>query len=81
MALKKVEKKVSLNVKIPEELDKRLKRARELARRQNKQFNVSNLVKIFLEKELKRVEKELEIKVDINQRNLDFEEWKKNTIE
>lgn len=81
MALKKVEKRVSLNVKIPEELDKRLKRARELARRQNKQFNVSNLVKIFLEKELKRVEKELEIKVDINQRNLDFEEWKKNTIE
>ena len=81
MALKKVEKRVSLNVKIPEELDKRLKRARELARRQNKQFNVSNLVKIFLEKELKRVEKELEIKVDINQRNLDFEEWEKNTIE
>jgi len=56
MALKKVEKKVSLNVKIPEELDQRLKRAREIARSQNKRFNVSVLVSNFLEKELKKVD-------------------------
>lgn len=67
MALKKVENKVSLNVKISHELDARLKRAREVARSKKMIFNVSKLVSQHLEKELKKVEKELSINKDIKE--------------
>lgn len=67
MALKKVEKKVSLNIKISKELDERLKRARQEARNQGMKFNVSAEVESFLVKELKKVEKTLRIEQDINE--------------
>lgn len=51
--------KVSLNIKITDELDTRLKSAREEARKQGFMFNVSQLVQIMLEDELEKVEKEL----------------------
>lgn len=74
MALKKVEKKVSLNIKISPEMDLRLKRARQAARDQGMIFNVSKEVESFLEKELKKVEKSLsieqDIKEDLNQMDL-----------
>lgn len=57
--LNKVEKKVSLNIKISADLDARLKRARRYARAQNMKFNVSAEVEKFLLSELKKVEKEL----------------------
>ncbi|EGR0766806.1 hypothetical protein ETS23_24470 [Vibrio parahaemolyticus] len=74
MALKKVEKKVSLNIKISSEMDLRLKRARQAAREQGMIFNVSKEVESFLERELKKVEKylsiEQDIKEDLNQMDL-----------
>ncbi|WP_407501802.1 hypothetical protein [Vibrio parahaemolyticus] len=74
MALKKVEKKVSLNIKISSDMDLRLKRARQAAREQGMIFNVSKEVETFLEKELKKVEKylsiEQNIKEDLNQMDL-----------
>ncbi len=65
MALKKVEKKVSLNIKVSEEMDFRLKRARKAARGQGLKFNVSKEVESILSKELKRVEKQLGLCSDI----------------
>lgn len=74
MALKKVEKKVSLNIKISSDMDLRLKRARQAAREQGMIFNVSKEVESFLERELKKVEKSLsieqDIKEDLNQMDL-----------
>lgn len=74
MALKKVEKKLSLNIKISSEMDLRLKRARQAAREQGMIFNVSKEVESFLERELKKVEKSLsieqDIKEDLNQMDL-----------
>jgi ABC-type Zn2+ transport system substrate-binding protein/surface adhesin len=74
MNLKKVEKKVSLNIKISSDMDLRLKRARQAAREQGMIFNVSKEVESFLEKELKKVEKHLSIeqniKEDLNQMDL-----------
>lgn len=67
MALKKVEKKVSLNIKVSHALNERLKRARKIARENGSQFNVSNIVELYLEKELKKIEKVLNIKQDINE--------------
>lgn len=67
MALEKVESKVSLNIKISSDLDARLKRARAEARNQGMKFNVSQEVENFLLKELKKVEKTLSIKQDINE--------------
>lgn len=67
MALKKVEKKVSLNIKISSEMDLRLKRARQAAREQGMIFNVSKEVEGFLERELKKVEKSLSIEQDITE--------------
>lgn len=67
MALKKVEKKVSLNIKISSEMDLRLKRARQAAREQGMIFNVSKEVESFLERELKKVEKSLSIEQDIKE--------------
>lgn len=67
MALKKVENKVSLNIKITPELDARLKRARAKARENGMMFNVSELVEKQLIKELKKVEKQLSIKEDIRE--------------
>lgn len=67
MALEKVEKKVSLNIKISKELDERLKRARQEARNQGMKFNVSAEVENFLLKELKKVEKTLRIEQDISE--------------
>lgn len=67
MTLKKVEKKVSLNIKISGILDDRLKRARRVARENGMQFNVSSKVEDYLEKELKKVEKELSITQDVTE--------------
>ncbi len=67
MGLKKKEKKVSLNIKISAEMDRRLKRARETARAQGAMFNVSVAVERFLEKELKKVEKDLHIEQDVDE--------------
>lgn len=69
MALTKVESKVSLNIKVPQSLDARLKRARKTARERGLKFNVSVEVERFLEKELKKVEKELGITQDISESN------------
>lgn len=80
MGLKKVEKKVSLNIKITAELDARLKRARKIARENDCKFNVSQEVEAFLEKEVKRVEKILSITQDVNEEKnqLDLlKKWKK----
>ncbi|PMM23379.1 hypothetical protein [Vibrio lentus] len=74
MVFKKVEKKVSLNIKISSEMDLRLKRARQAAREQGMIFNVSKEVESFLERELKKIEKSLsieqDIKEDLNQMDL-----------
>lgn len=74
MALKKVEKKVPLNIKISSAMDLRLKRARQAAREQGMIFNVSKEVESFLERELKKVERSLsieqDIKEDLNQMDL-----------
>lgn len=51
--------KVSLNIKVTEDLDIRLKSAREEARKQGFMFNVSQLVQAMLEDELQKVEIEL----------------------
>ena len=67
MALKKSGKKVSLNIKISEDLDARLKRARKEARAQGMMFNVSSEVEAFLLREIKKVEKSLSISQDINE--------------
>lgn len=67
MALKKVEKKVSLNIKVSSEMDLRLKRARQAAREQGMIFNVSKEVESFLERELKKVEKYLSIEQNITE--------------
>ncbi|MGR5262304.1 hypothetical protein ACPV5Q_20345 [Vibrio astriarenae] len=64
MKLTKVEKKVSLNIKISTDMDFRLKRARKAARGQGMMFNVSQEVESFLEKELKKVEKDLGLHED-----------------
>lgn len=69
MALEKVENKVSLNIKVARDIDARLKRARAEARKQGMKFNVSAEVENFLLKELKKVEKLLSIKQDINESN------------
>ncbi len=66
MALKKVESKVSLNIKVSKDLDDRLKRARKVAREKGMIFNVSAEVETFLLKELKKVEKSLSIKEDVD---------------
>jgi post-segregation antitoxin (ccd killing protein) len=67
--LKKVENKVSLNIKVSSEMNDRLKRVRDEARKRGMKFNVSASVEDFLEKELKKVEKKLSCEQDIN-------EWK-----
>jgi post-segregation antitoxin (ccd killing protein) len=67
--LKKVEKKVSLNIKISADLDARLKRARMIARAKGLKFNVSQEVEKFLLSELKKVEKELSCEQDISEWN------------
>lgn len=67
--LKKVEKKVSLNIKVSADMDARLKRARQVAREKGLKFNVSAEVEAFLEKELKKVEKNLSIEQDIHEYN------------
>lgn len=59
--IKKVEKKVSLNIKIEKSIDERLKRARSAARDQGGKFNVSEHTEEFLLKLLKDIEKELGI--------------------
>ncbi|HCH1318501.1 TPA: hypothetical protein NKQ12_004675 [Vibrio parahaemolyticus] len=64
MTLKKVEQKKSLNIKVSEDMDFRLKRARKAARGQGMIFNVSKEVEAFLEKELKKVEKKLGLHED-----------------
>lgn len=69
MALKKVEKKVSLNIKITPELDQRLKRARQTARERGQIYNVSQEVESFLLKDLKKVEKLLSIEQDVSEAN------------
>ncbi|EOB4122204.1 hypothetical protein ACG9VW_004583 [Vibrio parahaemolyticus] len=60
--LKKVEKKVSLNIKVDQGIDSRLKRARQAARDRGDKFNVSEHVEGFLLNLLKDIEKELGIK-------------------
>lgn len=67
MSLKKIEKKESLNIKISPTLNLRLKRARQTARKNDLQFNVSRLVEEFLEKELKKIERKLLITQDISE--------------
>lgn len=67
--LEKVEKKVSLNIKVSADLDARLKRVRQTARTQGMMYNVSKEVESFLLKELKKVEKILGITQDINESN------------
>lgn len=67
MSLVKIEIKESLNIKITKNLNLRLKRARETARKNDLQFNVSRLVEEFLEKELKKIERKLLITQDINE--------------
>ena len=73
MAVKKKETKVSLNIKISEDIDARLKRARAVAREQGGQFNVSKDVESFLLRELKKVEKSLGITQDIKEYNAQME--------
>ncbi|MBY7732252.1 hypothetical protein JHW46_18090 [Vibrio splendidus] len=70
MSLQKKQSKVSLNIKISSDLDFRLKRARKAAREQGLMFNVSQEVEKFLEKEVKRVERQLSIDEEIK-RNLE----------
>lgn len=67
MILKKVENKESLNIKISKNLNDRLKRARKKARETGNQFNVSKTIENYLEKELKKIEKALNIEQDINE--------------
>ena len=78
MALKKVENKVSLNIKIDAEIDARLKRARSVARAQGMQFNVSKEVEKFLLKELKKVESILSITQDIKTEKNQFDLFSEN---
>ena len=61
MSLQKKQSKVSLNIKISSDLDVRLKLARKAAREQGLMFNVSQEVEKFLEKEIKKVERQLSI--------------------
>ena len=65
MSLQKKQSKVSLNIKISSDLDIRLKRARKAAREQGLMFNVSQEVEKFLEKEIKKVERQLSIDEEI----------------
>tara|TARA_B100001063_G_scaffold163409_1_gene152480 strand:- start:251 stop:508 length:258 start_codon:yes stop_codon:yes gene_type:complete len=65
MSLQKKQSKVSLNIKISSDLDVRLKRARKAAREQGLIFNVSQEVEKFLEKEIKKVERQLSIDEEI----------------
>ncbi|EAQ54074.1 hypothetical protein [Vibrio sp. MED222] len=65
MSLQKKQSKVSLNIKISPDLDVRLKRARKAAREQGLMFNVSQEVEKFLEKEIKKVERQLSIDEEI----------------
>ncbi|MEZ9280282.1 hypothetical protein AB4082_11515 [Vibrio cyclitrophicus] len=65
MSLQKKQCKVSLNIKISSDLDVRLKRARKAAREQGLMFNVSQEVEKFLEKEIKKVERQLSIDGEI----------------
>lgn len=67
VSLEKVEKKVSLNIKIDSAVDLRLKRARKAAREQGLKYNVGATVEEFLLKDLKKVEKLLHIEQDINE--------------
>ncbi|WP_122053768.1 hypothetical protein [Vibrio sp. Evd11] len=65
MSLQKKQPKVSLNIKISSDLDARLKLARKAAREQGLMFNVSQEVEKFLEKEIKKVERQLSIDEEI----------------
>ena len=65
MSLQKKQSKVSLNIKIPSDLDARLKLARKAAREQGLMFNVSQEVEKFLEKKLKQVERQFSIDEEI----------------
>ena len=65
MPLQRKQSKVSLNIKISSDLDLRLKRARKAAREQGQMFNVSQEVEKFLEKEVKKVERQLSIDEEI----------------
>ena len=65
MSLQKKQSKVSLNIKISSDLDVRLKRARKAAREKGLMFNVSQEVEKFLEKEIKKVERQLSIDEEI----------------
>ncbi len=67
MVVQKIDKKIALGVKIPASLDARLKRARQAAKEKGMVFNVSSEIEKFLLKELKRVEKVLDIEQDINE--------------
>ena len=57
--LEKVEKKVSLNIKISSDLDAKLKEARFLARKSGMKYNVSEQVEKFLSRNVDSVLKEL----------------------
>lgn len=59
--IKKIEKKISLNIKVDRSIDARLKRARQAARDQGGKFNVSEHTEELLLKLLKDIEKELGI--------------------
>ncbi|WP_146491274.1 hypothetical protein [Vibrio sp. T20] len=72
MSLQKKQSKVSLNIKISSDLDVRLKRARKAAREQGLMFNVSQEVEKFLEKEIKKVERQLSIDEEIKNNLEDF---------
>lgn len=63
----KKQHKTSLNIKIPSDLDARLKRLRTVARQNDDMFNVSVEVTEFLEMLVTNAEKEYNIKQDINE--------------
>lgn len=75
MLKKKRPVKVSFNVKIPQELDERLKKIRSRARNNGMIFNVSGEVVKFLEKHAKSAERHLDEidKEDIEEEKTDVQ--------
>lgn len=69
MDSKKVKNLISLNIKIDRDLNRKLKRARELAREKKEMFNVSEKVSEFLLNELNKFEEENGIKEEITNPN------------
>lgn len=61
--------KISLNIKIDEKLNFRLKRARKLARENKEMFNVSEKVSNFLNSELLKFEVKNNIDTEKTNRN------------